>query len=79
MWHAGAELLRYDIRKPGAACTPRPVHRLPEGDAFVALARLRHHASCSRHLLAATTLDCVLLLDLRKPGQALLKWPHGTL
>ena len=81
---AGAQLLRYDIRRPGARCRPRAIHRLPDQDAFVALAPSRARApacpeaqpaaSC---LLAAATLDYVLLLDLRRPSQALLKWPHG--
>ena len=31
-----------------------------------------------RHLLAASTLRCVMLLDLRRPQQALLKWPHSA-
>ena len=84
---AGAQLLRYDIRQPGARCQPRAIHRLPEQDTFVALApscrnhamahpEARQAASC---LLAASSLDCVLLLDLRRPSQALLKWPHGDM
>ena len=84
---AGAQLLRYDIRQSGARCQPRVIHRLPDQDAFVALA-----PSCRKHamacpeaqqtascLLAASSLDCVLLLDLRRPSQALLKWPHGDM
>ena len=82
---AGAQLLRYDIRQPGARCQPRVIHRLPDQDAFVALAPcLRDHAmacpeaqQAASCLLAASSLDCMLLLDLRRPSQALLKWPHG--
>ena len=83
---AGAQLLRYDIRQPGARCQPRAIHRLPEQDTFVALAPSRSHAmacpeaqQAASCLLAASSLDCVLLLDLRRPSQALLKWPHGDL
>ena len=81
---AGAQLLRFDIRKPGSSCVPRPVHTLPEGDAFVALAPMRcatsaRHDGQPEHLLAAATLRCIMLLDLRRPQQALLKWPHGDL
>ena len=92
-WHhpcgafAGAQLLRYDIRQPSARCQPRSIHRLPDQDAFVALAPShRNHAmvcpealQAASCLLAASSLDCVLLLDLRRPSQALLKWPHGDM
>ena len=83
-WVAGAQLLRFDIRKPGIICVPRVIHSLPEGDAFVALAPLHQRSSAAQaqqgqHLLAASTLDCIMLMDLRRPGQALLKWPHGAI
>ena len=80
LYPAGAQLLRYDIREPGLRCTPRPIHILPEGDAFVALAPMCSATSAlqDRRLLAASTLQSVLLLDLRRPHQALLKWPHGA-
>ena len=80
LYPAGTQLLRYDIRKPGVRCTARPVHTLPEGDAFVALALMCSATSAlqDRRLLAACTLQSILLLDLRRPQQALLKWPHGA-
>jgi hypothetical protein len=83
-WVSGAQLLRFDIRKPGIVCVPRAIHSLPEGDAFVALGPLQQdslaaQAQLGQQLLAASTLDCVMLMDLCRPGQALLKWPHGVL
>ena len=87
---SGDVLLRYDLRRPGAACTPpRTLHTLQEGDAFMALAAASDPAGAAEsgfvcglgiaHLLAASTLKEVLLLDLRRPQQALLKWAHGAL
>ena len=87
---AGATLQRYDLRRPGTSALPRTLHVLSDGDAFVALAapgagapgaRLGSRGDAPagfRHLLAATTLREVLLLDLRLPDQALLKWAHGA-
>lgn len=88
---AGATLLRYDLRRPGAAAAPRKLHVLSDGDAFVALAAPGAGAQGARsgggrgaspagfrNLLAAATLREVLLLDLRRPDQALLKWAHGA-
>ena len=79
----GQRLLRYDISMPGAAAIPRTLHTLAHGNAFVALAApdggLGGHVSPDQaHLLAASTLKEVLLLDLRRPGQALLRWNHGA-
>ena len=90
LWCAGANLLRYTLRRPSqAASAPRVLHRLAKDDAFVALACPAGPESCSAYsgsglcatapnLLAASTLREVLLLDLRRPGRALLKWAHGA-
>jgi hypothetical protein len=62
---------------------------LSDGDAFVALAApgaapgarmggTGEGRAGFQHLLAAATLREVLLLDLRRPDQALLKWAHGA-
>ena len=86
---AGATLQCYHLRRPGqAASAPRVLHRLAPDDAFVALAcpvsgggsaaYTGGQSSSFPHLLAASTLREVLLLDLRRPGRALLKWAHGA-
>jgi hypothetical protein len=56
----------------------RKLHVLEEGDAFVALATPQGLAAEQQHLLAASTLREVLLLDLRRPYQALMRWQHGA-
>ncbi len=78
----GQQLLQYDI-KPEGPPTPRTLHTLAPDDAFVALARpARAPAGAGSpgvaHLVAASTLKEVLLMDLRRPGQALLRWHHGA-
>ncbi|BDA46797.1 hypothetical protein COCOBI_09-2500 [Coccomyxa sp. Obi] len=78
----GQQLLQYDISMPEGTPTPRTLHTLADGDAFVALARPDRALAGPgnhgvAHLLAASTLKEVLLMDLRRPGQALLRWHHG--
>lgn len=54
------------------------MHILDEGDAFVALAApQQEHNAEQCHLMAASTLKEVVLLDLRRPNQALMRWNHG--
>ncbi len=77
----GEQLLQYQIRGRGPAGPPRRLHRLEEGDAFVAISGANSPSGSGdagqNHLLAASTLREVLLMDLRRPGQALLRWQHG--
>ena len=78
---AGTELVLHNVRV--LENTPRTVHQRPMGDAFIMLACPQNElgstrSSRSQHLLAASTLQYVLLMDMQQPDDPLLLWQHGA-
>ena len=76
-WRAGSRLLRHNMHAAGDAVC---LHVRTPGDSFVSLAVPDRWDGPldSSFLLAAATMQHVVLLDARRPGSPLLMWRHGA-